>query len=426
MKEKLIRAWIPPLPQWFLGLFGRHGRTKMIVAHILGYDYGDADYIYQMRRRRKRKIFYIPTGEGGHAKLDAQQATELMWSEMNQDWPWPEPHTGPKHTYRKNFVPQITGLSYNPQAEDGDHVGDGKAVFVPLPDICAHPLQWCCHPTRDDCLPRGRVYYVMNPDVTHNNKTNAQIKWFAWKMWRLTFVWCFVHLFVWVKVGPVASCAVPPVYWFLLKRWYIGRNVTLKNGEKLNDRIVHQRFFYKLMKAHPWQAPVFYFLVAAYMHMGGLLMPTVNVAVALYGVVLKALLRPAYRARWRHILPADDAHWWGESQAFVDALPHACEALTTHSAHFWMQNAVVCQDIYHAYEAAWISGVQKTVFFFGLFLAGSYFASKYLVNQMFKDVGSNYVYCLIYAGVAFACFHLFQQTPTDVFGGSGRAHPKFG
>ena len=65
MKEKLIRRWIPPLPQWVLKPLGRHGRIKTILAHVLGYDYGDADYIYQMRRRRARKIFYIPTGEDG-------------------------------------------------------------------------------------------------------------------------------------------------------------------------------------------------------------------------------------------------------------------------------------------------------------------------------------------------------------------------
>ena len=56
MKEKLIRAWIPPLPNWVLKPLGRHGRLKTILAHVLGYDYGDADYIFQMRRRRARKM----------------------------------------------------------------------------------------------------------------------------------------------------------------------------------------------------------------------------------------------------------------------------------------------------------------------------------------------------------------------------------
>ena len=170
------------------------------------------------------------------------------------------------------------------------------------------------------------------------------------------------------------------------------------------------------MMGNPWQWPVFYALVLSYAHMLGFLMPAISVALALAGVVLKSVLRPAYRARWRHILPEDDAHWWGESAAFLDALPLVCEEMTSHSATFWRGNRDVCHDIYHAYEAEWISSVQKTVFFFLLFIYGSYLTSKYVVNQIFKNsYTSGYVYFIIYGGVALACWQMFKQTPVDMF-----------
>ena len=176
------------------------------------------------------------------------------------------------------------------------------------------------------------------------------------------------------------------------------------------------RFFYDIMMANPWQWPVFYALLLSYAHMLGVLMPAVNVAIALAGVVLKTALRPMYRARWRHILPEDDAHWWGESAAFLEALPLACEQMTSHTAAFWRTNMGVCQDIYHAYEAAWISSVQKTFFFFVLFVCGSYMTSKYVVQTIFKDTyTSGYIYFIIYGGVALACWQAFKSTPTDLF-----------
>ena len=59
---------------------------------------------------------------------------------------------------------------------------------------------------------------------------------------------------------------------------------------------------------------------------------------------------------------------------------------------------------------------EKTVFFFLLFIYGSYLTSKYVVNQIFKNsYTSGYVYFIIYGGVALACWQMFKQTPVDMF-----------
>ena len=158
-----------------------------------------------------------------------------------------------------------------------------------------------------------------------------------------------------------------------LKRWYIGRNITLKNGEKLNDRVVHMRFFYDIMMANPWQWPVFYALLLSYAHMLGVLMPAVNVAIALAGVVLKTVLRPMYRARWRHILPEDDAHCTRHSsESEVSGLPAIWNAPSTepvvekaqHEPHWpWFFTGVTAPLATQSTASAVAAGMATTFFF---------------------------------------------------------------
>jgi len=110
------------------------------------------------------------------------------------------------------------------------------------------------------CLPRGRHYYVENPDKAEEQWTLEQVA-----NWRIAIhtwivVTCAAHLSVWSARSLVAATPVPilaaAAAWTLLKKG----EIKLYNGRMLWSAVRHRRFFVEeALTTLPWAA--IYFLI---------------------------------------------------------------------------------------------------------------------------------------------------------------------
>ena len=188
---------------------------------------------------RERRVLYIPSpsayvppednqqdNENNRPdKLTAKELSDLVQAAVDAKHYKPEGGALPTVGF---LTGKIAGLFFEPD-QDG-----GKAIFVPISSIAKHPEQFCGIERRD--------YYVLNPDVMEDEATENSLDNWRHGIRTSLFITGMLHIYVWYRYNIVVSAIVPAILVLCFVALWSSQ-VSLRNGCKLNEKLVDEAFF---------------------------------------------------------------------------------------------------------------------------------------------------------------------------------------
>lgn len=299
-------------------------------------------------------------------------------------------------TVAGRYADIVAGLFYEPD-NDG-----GKAVFVPLAEIARHPEKFCV----DD-----RDYYVLNPDVMEDDATEEALKNWRHGMRNVLFVSGLIHMYVWDNYGSVVGVLVPVMIGALfILLW--NSKIQLRNGVKLNERLLDEVFFIYdfLSSSIAWlQLTV---LIFGYLHSFGVHGEVIHFISSIIGTITSFPVRTFFR--WRYGLPP-----MLPTSRFTSKLAAVCETLAPQGGNFWSEQPRACVEIFGNFEWHFIQSTEKSVVFLIGFSAVSSVVQTTIVDRVFGNTRSAWPQVFIYTMLAMGTYQMYINTPLDILPGLG-------